>query len=84
MVHEPLVLLALIRLGPPFAALVMVHADRPAETTRVGTLLHDVHWVLEALARRLPDLALRRIVVGALEILESRLLHRLHLLPAHH
>ena len=83
MVHEPLVLLALILLGPPFAAHVMVHADRPAETTRVGTLLHDGHWVLEALARRLPDLALRRIVVGALEILESLLLHRLHLLPAH-
>ena len=83
MVHEPLVLLALTYLFPPFAALVMVHADRPAETTRVGTLLHDGHWVLEALARRLPDLALRRIVVGALEILESLLLHRLHLLPAH-
>mmetsp|Transcript_23930 Transcript_23930/g.57169 ORF Transcript_23930/g.57169 Transcript_23930/m.57169 type:complete len:240 (+) Transcript_23930:249-968(+) len=67
--HEGLVGLALAALGPPLAALVVVVAHRHADPARVRALLHHREGVVDALARIGPDLALRRVLVGALDAL---------------
>mmetsp|Transcript_4425 Transcript_4425/g.9679 ORF Transcript_4425/g.9679 Transcript_4425/m.9679 type:complete len:239 (-) Transcript_4425:53-769(-) len=67
--HEGLVGLALAGLGPPLAALVVVVAHRRAHPARVRALLYHRERVVDALARIGPVLALRRVLVGALDAL---------------
>jgi len=64
-VHEGLVLLALLLLGPRRARVLMVSAECRAEPTRVRALLHHGKRVVDALAGFGPDFALRHVLVGA-------------------